>query len=94
MATGGLGGFFTVVVLVGGLGAAGAGTGVRGAGWGVGVAAGGAVGALDAGLTCALQSTPMMFPGGPYWQTYVGHEQALLTAQPSFVVDFQTSWVK
>jgi hypothetical protein len=36
----------------------------------------------------------MIFPGDWYWQAYVAHPHALLVAQPSFVVDFQTSAVK
>lgn len=70
-------------VMVTGVGAAG--------GLGAGVYV---TGVVLAGFTCALQSMPSTFPGGPYWQTYVGHEQAALTAQPSLVVDFQTICVK
>jgi hypothetical protein len=36
----------------------------------------------------------MTLPGGPYWQTYVGQEQAAFRAQPSFVVDLHTRAVK
>jgi hypothetical protein len=55
---------------------------------------GGWIGFSTFGLTSWLQSRPMTLPGGPYWQTYVGHEQPVLTAQPSLVVDLHTRAVK
>jgi hypothetical protein len=36
----------------------------------------------------------MTLPGVWYWQTYVAQPHAVLVAQPSLVVDLQTSAVK
>jgi hypothetical protein len=66
-------------------------TGTRGL---VGFGDGEAGGADTAGLTLVDQSRPRTFPGDLYWQTYVGHEQSLLTAQPSLVVSVHTRAVK
>jgi hypothetical protein len=65
------------------------------AGLGLGLRAGlGLAGVVAAGLTSLLQSRPMTLPGAWYWQTYVGQEQPVLTAQPSLVVDLHTRAVK
>jgi hypothetical protein len=79
---------------VGDLGAGEAGA-VLGFGAGDGEGEGEAwVGAVDRGLTCWVQSRPMTLPGVWYWQTYVAQPHAVLVAQPSLVVDLQTSAVK
>jgi hypothetical protein len=75
---------------VGGLN--GAGPAVVGGPLAVGLLPGGS--GVPSGCTCFDQSIPRTLPGGPYWQTYVGHEQAVLMAQPRRVVESQTSCVK